>query len=93
MKKVYHILFIFTTVCLWSSCANLDLDPLDTGSRDSWYSSEDEIQRSIGGLYRTLFFPLTGNASTIDYSLRSDDNQPRASLNFIKGGKFNGEIT
>lgn len=43
MKKVYHILFIFTTVCLWSSCANLDLDPLDTGSRDSWYSSEDEI--------------------------------------------------
>lgn len=42
MKKVYHILFIFTTVCLWSSCANLDLDPLDTGSRDSWYSSEDE---------------------------------------------------
>ena len=48
MKKVYHILFIFTTVCLWSSCANLDLDPLDTGSRDSWYSSEDEIQRSIG---------------------------------------------
>ena len=42
MKKVYHILFIFTTVCLWSSCANLDLDPLDTGSRDSWYSSEEK---------------------------------------------------
>ena len=91
MKKVYHILFIFTTVCLWSSCANLDLDPLDTGSRDSWYSSEDEIQRSIGGLYRTVFFTLNGNESTIDYSPWSDDNQSRASLNFITGGTINGE--
>lgn len=91
MKKVYIILSVFAMLCLWSSCANLDLDPLDTGSNDSWYSSEDEIKRSISGVYRTVFFTLNGNESTIDYTPWSDDSQSRNSLNFITGGSINGE--
>ena len=65
-------------------CAELDLYPLDTGSSDSWYRNESEIQMSIMGLYRTDFWP-------IDNTRWSDDHQSRTTLNIITGGTINSE--
>lgn len=71
------------TVCMYS-CAKLDLYPLDTGSNDSWYKTEDQLVMSIRGLYRTVFWPL-------DNDYWADDHQSRSNLNLITGGTINGE--
>ena len=55
---------------LLGSCADLDLDPLDTGSSDSWYQNEEEIKASISGLYRVDFFPIDGVKWNDDHQSR-----------------------
>lgn len=84
MKNTFHILLACCAAWLLSGCADLDLYPLDTGSSDSWYRNESEIQMSIKGLYRTAFWP-------IDDLEWCDDHQERTTLNFITGGTINGE--
>lgn len=46
MKTLYSILFLTLTLSL-SSCADLDLYPLDTGSSDSWYKTEEEVKAPL----------------------------------------------
>ena len=81
MKR--HIIPAIIALCL-CSCSKLDLDPLDTGSNDSWYKTEDQMVMSIRGLYRTVFWPL-------DNDYWADDHQSRSNLNIITGGTINGE--
>ncbi len=81
MKR--HIIPAIIALCL-CSCSKLDLYPLDTGSNDSWYKTEDQMVMSIRGLYRTVFWPLHN-----DYW--ADDHQSRSNLNIITGGTINGE--
>ena len=81
MKR--HIIPIIIALCL-CSCSKLDLYPLDTGSNDSWYKTEDQMVMSIRGLYRTVFWPL-------DNDYWADDHQSRSNLNIITGGTINGE--
>ena len=69
---------------LLGSCADLDLDPLDTGSSDSWYQNEEEIKASISGLYRVDFFPIDG----VKWN---DDHQSRDRLNDFTAATLNGE--
>lgn len=83
MKKYNPIIF-FTLALLLSSCADLDLYPLDTGSSDSWYKTEEQIKASISGLYRVDFFP-------IDDERWSDNHQARNNLNDYTGATLNGE--
>lgn len=78
-----YIIQALFAICL-VSCVNLDLQPLDTGSSDSWYADEEEIVMSIRGLYRTDFWPQ-------DDWRWSDDHQNRGNLNIITGGTINGE--
>ena len=81
MKR--HIIPAIIALCL-CSCSKLDLYPLDTGSSDSWYKTEDQMVMSIRGLYRTVFWPL-------DNDYWADDHQSRSNLNIITGGTINGE--
>ena len=81
MKR--HIIPAIIALCL-CSCSKLDLYPLDTGSNDSWYKTEDQMVMSIRGLYRTVFWPL-------DNDYWADDHQSRSNLNIITGGTINGE--
>ncbi len=84
MKIFPNILIPALALVMLCSCADLDLQPLDTGSSDSWYKTEDEIKASISGLYRTDFFSLE------DFRW-SDDHQARNNLNEMTGGTVNGE--
>ena len=81
MKR--HIIPAIIALCL-CSCSKLDIYPLDTGSNDSWYKTEDQMVMSIRGLYRTVFWPL-------DNDYWADDHQSRSNLNIITGGTINGE--
>ena len=69
---------------LCSSCADLDLYPLDMGSSDTWYQTKSQIEMSIKGLYRPVFWP-------IDDVEWSDDTSPREKLNIVTGGTLNPE--
>ena len=84
MKKTFHILIACCMIFMSCGCAELDLYPLDTGSSDSWYRNESEIQMSIMGLYRTDFWP-------IDNTRWSDDHQSLTTLNILTGGTINSE--
>lgn len=83
MKRIYRILLITGVAGFFCNCADLDLYPLDTGSSDSWYRTESEIQMSILSLYRPEFWP-------IDSSRWNDDDQERTNLNIFTGGTING---
>lgn len=82
MKR--HIIPAIFSFCILCSCARLDLKPLDTGSNDSWYETEEQLVMSVRGLYRTVFWPL-------DNDFWADDHQSRSNLNIITGGTINGE--
>lgn len=49
MKKIIIALSIFAS---FTSCADLDLNPLSEGSSENWYSNESEINLSLNDLYR-----------------------------------------
>lgn len=83
MKILSKILSV-AALSLLCSCADLDLQPLDTGSSDSWYKTEEEIKASISGLYRTDFFA----AENFRWS---DDHQSRNNLNDMTAATVNGE--
>lgn len=82
--KFYSNILTAAALSLLCSCADLDLQPLDTGSSDSWYKTEDEIKASINGLYRTDFFSL-------ENFQWSDDHQSRDRLNEMTAATVNGE--
>ena len=87
MKKIYCIyivLFVFGLFVL-ESCQDLDLNPLSEGSSENWYSTEAEIEMSLNGLFRIVFWPAEKN---YDWT---DDHQGRATLTPITNGTINGE--
>lgn len=49
MKKIIIALSIFAS---FTSCADLDLNPLSEGASENWYSNESEINLSLNDLYR-----------------------------------------
>ena len=82
--KIFSKIIYAAAVSLLCSCADLDLQPLDTGSSDSWYKTEEEVKASISGLYRTDFFGL-------ENFRWSDDHQSRDRLNEMTSATVNGE--
>lgn len=57
MKNILFITCIIS-VLTFSSCVDLDLNPLSEGSSGNWYSSQQEIEMSLNDFYRTDFFPI-----------------------------------
>lgn len=49
MKK---LIFLFGIICITSCSAELDLNPLSSGSSDNWYSDDTEINMALNDLYR-----------------------------------------
>lgn len=82
--KIISTILSAVAVSLLCSCTELNLQPLDTGSSDSWYKTEEEIKASISGLYRTDFF-------SIENFQWSDDHQSRDRLNEMTAATVNGE--
>lgn len=83
MKKLIYTL-LTGGLFIWTSCIDLDLNPLSQASSENWYSDETEIEMSIKDFYRDAFWPL-------DNENRTDDFMNRESVYSIVAGTLNGQ--
>ena len=83
MKKLIYTL-LTGGLFMWTSCIDLDLNPLSQASSENWYSDETEIEMSIKDFYRDSFWPL-------DNENRTDDFIYRETLSSIVNGTPNGQ--
>ncbi len=72
MKKIYSLSIAMISALMFSSCVDLNLNPLSEGSSENWYSSAAEIEMSLNDFYRTDFFLLDGVLWADDVTRRSD---------------------
>lgn len=83
MKKI--LLYVCGGVMALSSCHDLDLNPLSSGSTGNWYSTETEVQMAVDELYNIDFWPEDGQQQgdwSDDYIARSNNTDfDNASLN------------
>lgn len=77
---------IFTAILgivLFTSCADLDLNPLSEGSSENWYADEIEINMSLNDLYREY---LWDRESNFEMDRMTDDWTQRQAINaFVEG--------
>ena len=71
INKIAQLLFL-SVLILFSSCTDLDLNPLSEGSSENWYSNESEITMALNDLYRIDFWPNYQQPYG-DYDLWTDD--------------------
>ena len=83
MKKLIYTL-LTGGLFMWTSCIDLDLNPLSQASSENWYSDETEIEMSIKDFYRDSFWPL-------DNENRTDDFIYRETQSSIVNGTLNGQ--
>ena len=74
----------FYALLAFTSCVNLDLNPLSEGSSENWYSTKQEIEMSLNDFYRTAFFP-------IDAMTWSDDVTARNTTSGVQNGTLTAE--
>ncbi|QNL48174.1 RagB/SusD family nutrient uptake outer membrane protein [Olivibacter sp. SDN3] len=80
-RKIYGFI---TVGLLLSSCSKLDLNPLSQGSSETWNATVEEINMSLNGLYKHVFWPADDNSWTDDFIYRE-------SVNAIIGATINGQ--
>jgi len=81
--KLKNIIF-FTCFLSLTSCAKLDLNPLSDGSSESWNSNAEEIEMSLNGLYKEVFWMSDNDEWTDDWIYRD-------ATTAITGATINGE--
>ncbi len=82
-NKILQLLFL-TGFIFFSSCTDLNLNPLSEGSSETWYSNESEVTMALNDLYRDIFWPRDND----DWS---DDWTQRDLTTAITNGTLNGE--
>lgn len=82
MKKIYQVITL-SLLCLFNSCAELDLDPLSQGSSESWYSTEQEVNLALNDLYRKYLWDYETNWRA---DRMSDDWSQRQVMNDYPAG-------
>ena len=73
-----------------TSCADLDLNPPAAASRESWFSTTDEVRLSLNDFYRTTFYVLE-QAWMMDRN--TDDWSQRTNVYTIPAGTLNATST
>lgn len=63
MKK-NTIIYIFCAMMSLTSCHDLDLNPLSSGSTETWYSNESEIKMAVNTLYSDYYWWVEGSDNT-----------------------------
>lgn len=77
------IFIAFLSIVLFTSCADLDLNPLSEGSSENWYADETEINMSLNDLYREY---LWDRESNFEMDRMTDDWTQRQAINgFVEG--------
>lgn len=75
MKKNYIHISCIMILLMMVSCANLDLNPLSSGSSENWYNDESEIEMSLNDLWRPDFFPIDDWSWDDDELSRNGSNE------------------
>jgi len=88
-NKILQLLFL-TGFIFFSSCTDLNLNPLSQGSSANWYSNESEITMALNDLYRFDFWP-DDKVPYNDLDLWSDDVMSRALTNPFTNGTLSGQ--
>ena len=57
MKNKITKIILLIGVAFFSSCNDLDLNPLSMGSSENWYSNESEMRMALNDLYKSVFWP------------------------------------
>jgi len=84
---------IFITVLsivFFTSCANLDLNPLSEGASGNWYSDETEISMSLNDLYREYLWNLESN---FEMDRNTDDWTQRQTTSAVNLGTVTSEFS
>ncbi|MGN6511506.1 MAG: RagB/SusD family nutrient uptake outer membrane protein [Chitinophaga sp.] len=63
-------IFICISAVLMAACGKLDLNPLSDGSSETWNSNAEEIEMSLNGLYKDVFWPNDQDDWTDDFLYR-----------------------
>lgn len=84
MKKILSITSILLMAFTFSTCVDLNLNPLSEGSSENWYATKQEIEMSVNDFYRTEFFP-------IDDMTWGDDVIARNSTSVVQNGTMTAE--
>ncbi len=87
MKKLLILTYICGGMMALTSCHDLDLNPLSSGSTENWYSTETEVQMAVDELYQIDFWPEDGQQQN-DWS---DDYTSRNNLTDFDNGTLNGQ--
>lgn len=82
---------LFLSVFIFfSSCTDLNLNPLSEGSSSTWYSSESEITMALNDLYRLDFWPQD-RVPYDDLEAWTDDITERDKTSAISNGTLTGD--
>ena len=57
LNKILSSLAIMTAALLGTACTNLDLNPLDNPSAETWYDDGPKIEMSLNTLLLQQFWP------------------------------------
>lgn len=79
MRNLISLILFSAIVLLLSSCHDLNLSPLSSGSTESWYSSADEIRLAVNKAYQSDFLLMDGQYDE-NNSDWSDDTMYRQTL-------------
>lgn len=88
-KKIIQLTFLSVFI-FFSSCTDLNLNPLSEGSSENWYSNESEITMALNDLYRMDFWPEDRNPYN-DRDAWSDDEFNRNITSTFVNGTLNGQ--
>lgn len=81
------IIYVLGFVMILTSCHDLDLNPLSSGSTETWYSSESELKIAVNDLYNMWYWWEEGEDNT-DWS---DDTVYRETLTELENATVNGQ--
>lgn len=70
MKTRKYALIAGWALLALTGCQDLDLNPLSSGSSETWNATEDEIVMSLRDLYRDRFWPTDQESWTDDWTNR-----------------------
>ena len=73
--KIYRYIFSGMFVFAITACANLDIQPLSSGTSSNWFNDETEISMSLNDLWRPDFFPIDDDDWTDDMLNRNGPNE------------------
>ncbi len=90
MKNKKLLLLFLSGFIFFSSCTDLNLNPLSEGSSETWYSNESEIVMALNDLYRFDFWPQD-RIPYDDLELWTDDITERDRTSPVTNGTLTGD--